>query len=149
MPVLLELNGMVGLWVLLSELCLLVVFSQCQAQKCSSMAIVMCMVLWRISSRLRRKHSTRSMAGIEIAIVNDDQLDWYLSQFRRACSLSLSCFGFVVSLGRAKQFSSFILLLGKIPAPDRFDPVCAITLQNKEEIDIPLVLEAIPSAKVV
>ena len=43
-------------------------------------------------------------------------------------------------IARARQFSSFMLLLGKIgPAADEFQPEHAIILSNKDEIQIPLV----------
>eukprot|EP00667_Euglena_gracilis_P001285 EG_transcript_1286 len=48
---------------------------------------------------------------------------------------------------RARQFSSFLVLVGRIPGPDQFDPTYACLLQNKDELRIPLDLEAIPTPK--
>jgi hypothetical protein len=49
-------------------------------------------------------------------------------------------------VARARQFSSFIVLIGTMAGPDRFDPKQAIILQNKDEILIPLLTEVLPSA---
>ena len=48
---------------------------------------------------------------------------------------------------RARQFSSFILVVGTMVGPDKLMPQDAIILQNKDEVSIPLLLEEIPSAK--
>eukprot|EP01036_Dinobryon_divergens_P035624 gene35624-46204_t len=53
--------------------------------------------------------------------------------------LSLSC--------RARQFSSFIVLIGRIASSKEFVPNYAMIVQNKDEIDIPLEMEHIPSPK--
>jgi len=50
-------------------------------------------------------------------------------------------------LARARQFSSFLLLVGKISGPDSFDPWDAIIVQNKDEVIIPLILSQLPSPK--
>jgi hypothetical protein len=49
---------------------------------------------------------------------------------------------------RAKQFSSFILMIGTIASIDLYIPKYAIILQNKDDLKIPLLLNTIPSAKV-
>merc|ERR1712137_1052631 len=46
---------------------------------------------------------------------------------------------------RARQFSSFILIVGNITSANTFDPQHAILLQNKDELFIPLILEQIPA----
>lgn len=48
---------------------------------------------------------------------------------------------------RARQFSCFLLLVGNISGPDEFTPKDAIILQNKDEVLIPLLTAALPSAK--
>eukprot|EP00039_Didymoeca_costata_P032748 m.39240 g.39240 ORF g.39240 m.39240 type:complete len:922 (-) comp9523_c1_seq2:101-2866(-) len=48
---------------------------------------------------------------------------------------------------RARQFSSFILMLGKISGPDTFDPSEAIIVQNKDDLLIPLIFETVPTPK--
>jgi hypothetical protein len=48
---------------------------------------------------------------------------------------------------RARQFSSFLLLVGTMMGPGKFDPKNAIILQNKDEVMIPLLTNTLPSAK--
>jgi hypothetical protein len=50
-------------------------------------------------------------------------------------------------VARARQFSSFILMVGNIVANDLFEPKYGIIVQNKDEIVIPLLTETIPSPK--
>jgi hypothetical protein len=47
---------------------------------------------------------------------------------------------------RARQFSSFLVLVGRIAGPGVFDPQYGMICQNKDEITIPLEVETIPSA---
>ena len=47
---------------------------------------------------------------------------------------------------RARQFSSFLVLVGRIAGPGLFDPQYGMICQNKDEITIPLEVETIPSA---
>ena len=47
----------------------------------------------------------------------------------------------------ARQFSSYIVLLGSISSATTFEPKFAVMLQNKDELTIPLLLETIPNAK--
>jgi hypothetical protein len=47
----------------------------------------------------------------------------------------------------ARQFSSYIVLVGRITSATTFDPKYGMIVQNKDEIVIPLELETIPSAK--
>uniref|UniRef100_A0A0G4FHG3 Uncharacterized protein n=1 Tax=Chromera velia CCMP2878 TaxID=1169474 RepID=A0A0G4FHG3_9ALVE len=49
--------------------------------------------------------------------------------------------------GRARQFSSFVLLVGTLAAKDVFEPKAAILIKNKDEVLLPLLVETIPSAK--
>ena len=48
---------------------------------------------------------------------------------------------------RARQFSSFLLVVGTMAGPDKLEPKDAIIVQNKDELIIPLILDEIPSAK--
>lgn len=48
---------------------------------------------------------------------------------------------------RARQFSSFVLMVGRITAADRFEPASAIIIKNKDDLSIPLMLETIPTPK--
>ncbi|MBL4848360.1 MAG: hypothetical protein JKY65_22805 [Planctomycetes bacterium] len=50
-------------------------------------------------------------------------------------------------IARARQFSSYILLLGRISSADTFEPSHAIIVQNKDVLEIPLDLEQIPTPK--
>ena len=50
-------------------------------------------------------------------------------------------------IARARQFSSFILIVGTMVGPNRLDPKDAIILQNKDEVIIPLLLEELPTPK--
>lgn len=50
-------------------------------------------------------------------------------------------------VAQARQFSSFILIVGRVASAKEFDPKYAIIVQNKDEIKIPLNLEQIPTAK--
>jgi hypothetical protein len=47
----------------------------------------------------------------------------------------------------ARQFSSYIVLVGRITSATTFDPKYGMIVQNKDEVVIPLELETIPSAK--
>jgi hypothetical protein len=46
---------------------------------------------------------------------------------------------------RARQFSSFLVLVGRISGPGQFDPQFGFICQNKDEFEIPLDLETIPT----
>jgi hypothetical protein len=48
---------------------------------------------------------------------------------------------------RARQFSSFLLMIGTVAGPDKFNPKDAIIVQNKDEVIIPLLLNELPTAK--
>ena len=50
-------------------------------------------------------------------------------------------------VARARQFSSFILLVGRIASADTFEPRQAVIVQNKDVVEIPLLLEQIPTPK--
>ena len=50
-------------------------------------------------------------------------------------------------VARARQFSSFILLVGKIQSATIFEPKQALIIKNKDDLKIPLMLEQIPTPK--
>jgi hypothetical protein len=50
-------------------------------------------------------------------------------------------------VGRARQFSSFLMMVGNMASGDCFHPKDAIILQNKDEVIIPSLLRGIPTAK--
>ncbi len=47
---------------------------------------------------------------------------------------------------RARQFSSFLVLVGRIAGPGLFEPAYGMIVQNKDEVRIPIDKEMIPSA---
>jgi len=50
-------------------------------------------------------------------------------------------------VARARQFSSFLLVVGTMAGANSFEPKHAIILQNKAEVMIPLEISTLPSAK--
>eukprot|EP00545_Synedropsis_sp_CCMP1620_P000355 CAMPEP_0119005492 /NCGR_PEP_ID=MMETSP1176-20130426/1748_1 /TAXON_ID=265551 /ORGANISM="Synedropsis recta cf, Strain CCMP1620" /LENGTH=988 /DNA_ID=CAMNT_0006957305 /DNA_START=85 /DNA_END=3051 /DNA_ORIENTATION=+ len=48
---------------------------------------------------------------------------------------------------RARQFSSFLLIVGVMAGADQFSPKDAIIVQNKDEVLLPLLLNELPTAK--
>ncbi|CAK9078298.1 unnamed protein product [Durusdinium trenchii] len=50
-------------------------------------------------------------------------------------------------VSRARQFSSFIVLVGRVLSATSFDPKYAMLLQNKDELKIPLEMSTIPTPK--
>lgn len=50
-------------------------------------------------------------------------------------------------IARAKQFSSFMLMVGTMKDGTTFEPTHAIILQNKDEVMIPLLTSVLPSVK--
>lgn len=50
-------------------------------------------------------------------------------------------------VARARQFSCFVLLVGRITGSDQFEPTCGVLVQNSDELRIPLDVATIPSAK--
>ena len=57
---------------------------------------------------------------------------WVSHQFSGYSASSLSL------VARARQFSSFILVVGRIAGADLFEPKHAIIIQNKDELKIPV-----------
>ncbi|KAK1744334.1 hypothetical protein QTG54_004867 [Skeletonema marinoi] len=50
-------------------------------------------------------------------------------------------------VGRARQFSAYILVIGTMTGPNSIEPKDAIIVQNKDEVMIPLLLNELPTAK--
>eukprot|EP01094_Clydonella_sp_ATCC50884_P013701 TRINITY_DN2397_c0_g2_i1.p1 TRINITY_DN2397_c0_g2~~TRINITY_DN2397_c0_g2_i1.p1 ORF type:complete len:1085 (-),score=448.58 TRINITY_DN2397_c0_g2_i1:334-3534(-) len=48
---------------------------------------------------------------------------------------------------RARPFSSFVLLVGRVTAADAFTPSAALVVKNKDDVVLPLLMDMIPSAK--
>lgn len=50
-------------------------------------------------------------------------------------------------LASARQFSSFVVLIGRIASPTRFEPLGAAIVKDKDELRIPLQAAALPTPK--
>jgi len=66
---------------------------------------------------------------------------WISSEFSNSTPTPLNI------VARARQFSSFILLIGNILSANEFQPKHAIIIQNKDDLLIPLLTEVIPTPK--
>jgi hypothetical protein len=66
---------------------------------------------------------------------------WVSHQFSGYSGVRLSL------VARARQFSSFIVMVGRIVSADVFEPKYAMIVKDKDEVRIPLEVETIPSAK--
>jgi hypothetical protein len=81
-------------------------------------------------------------ASTKVAFTGDRYLHGYVAhQFDSYSGTELSL------VARARQFSSFILLVGRIASAELFEPKYGIILQNKDELKIPLMLNTIPTPK--
>jgi hypothetical protein len=80
--------------------------------------------------------------GVQVAFTGDVYLHGHVmhsfADTNKELHLNLSA--------RARQFSSFLVLVGRITGPGLFAPECGIIVQNKDDVTIPLELETIPSA---
>ncbi len=99
-----------------------------------------------ISTTVRQTAATRPMyfaldASTRVAFLGERHLHaWISHQFSNQPAPPLSL------IARARQFSSFLLLVGRIASADTFQPRHGIIIQNKDVLKIPLMLEQIPSA---
>ncbi len=66
---------------------------------------------------------------------------WVSHQFSGQAGPSLTL------VARARQFSSYLLLVGRIASAEVFEPRFGIIVQNKDLVKIPLLLEQIPTPK--
>lgn len=81
-------------------------------------------------------------AATRVTFLGDRVLHaWISHQFSGMSGLSLAL------VARARQFSSFVLLVGRIASADVFEPKYGIIVQNKDVLKIPLMLEQIPTPK--
>jgi hypothetical protein len=100
-----------------------------------------------IVTTVRRTEAQRPMsfgldASTRVRFLGERYLHaWIGHQFSGQPSPALSL------VARARQFSSFILLVGRISSADTFEPRIGIILQNKDLLKIPLLLEQIPTPK--
>merc|ERR1719502_2174998 len=81
-------------------------------------------------------------ASTNIAFAGDRHLHGWLShQFSGSVDTKLSL------VSKARQFSSMLVLVGRIASATSFDPKYAAIIQNKDELTIPLDLSTIPTPK--
>jgi hypothetical protein len=89
-------------------------------------------------------------ACTEVSVLAERHLHgWMASQF--GASESATGLGPTLKLqltARARPFSTFIVLVGRIASANLFEPSHAVVVRNKDEWTVPLQLEAIPTAKV-
>ena len=72
---------------------------------------------------------------------------WIRHEFGRFTSFRAQAQAQAQLVARARQFSSFVLLIGNIAGSNSFHPKHAIIVQNKDEVIIPLLLEQLPTPK--
>lgn len=100
-----------------------------------------------IATTVRRTEAQRPMsfaldASTRVSFLGERYLHaWISHQFSGQVAPALSL------IARARQFSSFILLVGRIASADSFEPRLGVILQNKDLVKIPLLLEQIPTPK--
>jgi hypothetical protein len=100
-----------------------------------------------ISTTVARRDATGPMsfaldASTRVSFLGERYLHaWISHQFSDQPGPSLSL------VARARQFSSFILLVGRIASADVFEPRLGVIVQNKDLLKIPLMLEQIPTPK--
>lgn len=100
-----------------------------------------------ISTTVARSEARRPMtfpldASTRVSFLGDRYLHgWISHQFSGQKGPDLSL------VARARQFSSFILLVGRIASADVFEPRFGIIVQNKDLLKIPLSFEQIPTPK--
>lgn len=93
-------------------------------------------------SAARRPMSFALDASTRVSFLGDRFLHaWISHQFSGQDGVALSL------VARARQFSSFILLVGRIASATEFEPRFGIIVQNKDLLKIPLMLEQIPTPK--
>ncbi len=94
------------------------------------------------SSAARHPMSFALDASTRVSFLGERFLHaWISHEFSGQSGLSLSL------VARARQFSSFILMVGRIASADVFEPRHAVILQNKDLLKIPLMLEQLPTPK--
>lgn len=100
-----------------------------------------------VSTMVRRSVATSPMqfplnAATKVTFYGDRYLHAFvMHQFSGQPAAQLNL------VARARQFSSFIMMLGTIPAANAFEPKHAIVIQNKDDLVVPLLLNTIPTPK--
>ena len=100
-----------------------------------------------ISTTVRRTQARRPMsfaldASTQVGFLGERYLHaWIAHQFSGQLAPSLQL------IARARQFSSFIVLVGRIASADSFEPRLGVIVQNKDLVKIPLLLQQVPTPK--
>lgn len=100
-----------------------------------------------IQSVAARREATRPMrfaldAATDVEFLGERYLHpVVLHQFSHEGRQSLAL------VARARQFSSFLLLVGKVLSAERFEPAAALVVKDRDDLTLPLLLEAIPAPK--
>jgi hypothetical protein len=100
-----------------------------------------------VATTVAGTHSTRPMtfaldASTRVSFTGDRFLHaWINHGFSGQSPLAAEL------VARARQFSCFILLVGRIASADVFEPRFGVLVQNKDLLKIPLMLEEIPTPK--
>ena len=111
-----------------------------EAERGGAMADVISTTVAR--SEARRPMSFALDASTRVSFLGERFLHaWISHQFSGEPGPALSL------VARARQFSSFILLVGRIASADAFEPRFGVIVQNKDLLKIPLMLEQIPTPK--
>ncbi len=94
------------------------------------------------SSVAKRPMSFAIDASTQVSFTGERHLHaWLAHRFADESGLASSL------VARARQFSSFILLVGRIASADVFEPKFGVVLQNKDVVKIPLLFEEVPTPK--
>lgn len=81
-------------------------------------------------------------AATEVRILGDRYVhSCVIQQFAGSSTTRLSL------NARARQFSSFIMMVGTVSSATKFEPKHAIIIKDKDDLKIPLILETIPTPK--
>lgn len=93
-------------------------------------------------STARRPMTFALDASTRVSFLGERYLHgWIGHRFSQQAGLAASL------VARARQFSSFIVLVGRIAAVDVFEPKFGVVVHNKDVLKIPLMLEEIPTPK--
>lgn len=96
-----------------------------------------------IQTVVRSEKATKLMkfslsAATEVSFLGDRYVHSYIShQFSGQTGTELKL------TARARQFSSYVVLLGRLASSDVFDPKYAVIVRNKDSLNIPLSLEQV------
>jgi hypothetical protein len=104
-----------------------------------------------ISTTVRRTQARRAMsfaldASTQVTFLGERYLHAWIAHQFSSSSLGMAAPSLQL-IARARQFSSFILLVGRIASADSFEPRLGIIVQNKDLVKIPLLLQQIPTPK--